>query len=96
MLDLQTAITSSIHPAATTGTQGGAAANAKGSIYSLACSANASVVAAGTTESAIRIIDPRSGQKVAKLLGHDDNIRALAMNADGTLLLSGSSDHTIR
>ncbi len=28
--------------------------------------------------------------------GHSDNIRALVVNDEGTLLLSGSSDHTIR
>lgn len=28
--------------------------------------------------------------------GHSDNIRALLVNDEGTLLLSGSSDHTIR
>lgn len=30
------------------------------------------------------------------LQGHSDNIRALLVNDEGTLLLSGSSDHTIR
>jgi WD repeat-containing protein 48 len=28
--------------------------------------------------------------------GHTDNVRALLLNAEGTLLLSGSSDNTVR
>eukprot|EP00775_Hariotina_reticulata_P005150 gene5150-5390_t len=50
----------------------------------------------GTTESYIRLLDPRSGQKIMKLKGHTDNVRALLLNDEGTLLLSGSSDHTVR
>ncbi len=28
--------------------------------------------------------------------GHEDNVRCLAINADGTRLLSGSSDNSVR
>jgi WD repeat-containing protein 48 len=30
------------------------------------------------------------------LQGHTDNVRALLLNEEGTLLLSGSSDNTVR
>jgi WD repeat-containing protein 48 len=33
---------------------------------------------------------------VAKLRGHTDNVRALQISGDGALLLSGSSDGTIK
>jgi WD repeat-containing protein 48 len=48
------------------------------SIYSLAMNEFGTVVVAGSTENALRVWDPRSCQKVAKLRGHTDNIRALA------------------
>lgn len=54
------------------------------------------IVVAGSTENALRIWDPRSCQKIAKLRGHTDNIRALAVDRSGTQILSGSSDGTIK
>lgn len=54
------------------------------------------VVIAGSTENALRIWDPRSCQKIAKLRGHTDNIRALLVDRSGTQILSGSSDGTVK
>lgn len=58
----------------------------------------------------MRAWDPRSGQKIFKLKGHQDNIKALCVNEEGTLVnttlrssqltfsqcVSGSSDFTLR
>ena len=44
----------------------------------------------------VRLWDPRDGSKVAKLRGHSDNVRALALSHDGTKALSGSSDGTVK
>ena len=44
----------------------------------------------------VRLWDPRAGSKVAKLRGHTDNVRALALSHDGTKALSGSSDGTVK
>lgn len=68
----------------------------KDSIYSLAITHSATLVASGSTEKVIRIWDPRSRQKILKLRGHTDNVRDLVFSKDGSLLLSASSDGTIR
>lgn len=68
----------------------------KESIYSLGMSATGNVLVAGSTEKALRVWDPRSCEKKMKLKGHTDNVKALLVNRDGTQVLSGSSDGTIR
>ncbi|GLC66648.1 hypothetical protein PLESTF_000456600 [Pleodorina starrii] len=67
-----------------------------GSVYALALNPTGTVVAAGTSEALVRLLDPRSGKKIAKLRGHQDTVRALLLNGDGTTLLSGASDGTIK
>lgn len=69
---------------------------AQWSVYSLAMNAAGTLIAAGTTESSIRLIDPRAGRKTSKLRGHTDNVRCVLVNEEGTLVLSGSSDGTIK
>ena len=45
----------------------------------------------------VRLWDPRQWDRDgAQLKGHTDNVRALALSTSGKLLLSGSSDNTIR
>ena len=45
----------------------------------------------------VRLWDPRQWDRDgAQLKGHTDNVRARALSASGKLLLSGSSDNTIR
>ncbi|KAI6197098.1 WD repeat-containing protein 48-like protein [Aphelenchoides besseyi] len=68
----------------------------KNSIYSLAMNQLGTVVIAGSTENALRIWDPRSCQKIVKLRGHADNIRAIVVNREGTQCLSASSDGTVK
>jgi len=54
------------------------------------------VIVSGSTEKVLRAWDPRTCQKLMKLRGHTDNVKALVLNKDGTQCLSGGSDGTIR
>uniref|UniRef100_A0A6I8RD51 WD repeat-containing protein 48 n=1 Tax=Xenopus tropicalis TaxID=8364 RepID=A0A6I8RD51_XENTR len=66
----------------------------KDSIYSLAMNQMGTVIVSGSTEKVLRVWDPRTCQKLMKLKGHTDNVKALTLlNAE---CLSGSSDGTIR
>lgn len=73
----------------------------RSSVYALAVNPAGNVLAAGSPERVVRVWDPRagsgsSGSRIAKLVGHTDNIRAVLVSDDGRHLLSGSSDSTVR
>ena len=42
------------------------------------------VIVSGSTEKVLRVWDPRTCQKLMKLKGHTDNVKALVINRDGT------------
>lgn len=105
-----------------------------GSVYSLAMTPSGTLLAAGSSTAIIRMLDPRSGQKVTeavhgmwgmqmraclllagcavtlpathhcwlmhlqvcKLRGHTDTVRCLLLTADGSKLVSGASDGSIK
>ena len=56
----------------------------KDSIYSLAMNQPGTVIVSGSTEKVLRVWDPRTCQKMMKLKGHMDNVKALVLNRDGT------------
>lgn len=58
------------------------AAGPKASIYALATDPYGSVIASGSPERVIRMWDPRTGKRIAKLVGHTDNIRAILISED--------------
>ncbi|RUS29832.1 WD40-repeat-containing domain protein, partial [Jimgerdemannia flammicorona] len=66
------------------------------SVYALATNPSGTVLVAGSPEKIVLAFDPRSGRRITKLPGHTDNIRALLVSDDGQLILSGSSDTTIK
>ncbi|KAI0631871.1 hypothetical protein C8Q77DRAFT_1061553 [Trametes polyzona] len=72
------------------------AAGPKASVYALATDPYGSVVASGSPERVIRMWDPRSGKRIAKLVGHTDNIRAILISEDAKYLLTGSADASIK
>ncbi|GAA95727.1 hypothetical protein E5Q_02384 [Mixia osmundae IAM 14324] len=66
------------------------------SAYALAVDPTGSVLATGSPVKVIQIWDPRAGSQIARLVGHSDNVRALLISDDAKLVLSGSSDGTIK
>ena len=69
---------------------------ATNSIYCVDTDPAATIVAAGGTEKQLRLWDPRTQEKVMKLRGHKDNIRAVKLSDDGRQCVSASSDGTVR
>ncbi|EIN04141.1 WD40 repeat-like protein [Punctularia strigosozonata HHB-11173 SS5] len=72
------------------------AAGAKASVYAIAADPYGHTIASGSPERVVRIWDPRSGKRVAKLVGHTDNIRSILISEDARYLLTGSSDASIK
>lgn len=55
-----------------------------------------SIIVSGSTENALRIWDPRTCNRIMKLKGHSENVKALVVSVDGSQIISGSSDGTIK
>ncbi|KAI9821832.1 MAG: hypothetical protein M1827_002414 [Pycnora praestabilis] len=68
--------------------------SAKGSVYTL--SVRGSILASGGPESIVRVWDPKSGKRITKFVGHTDNIRDILINQDGDMIMTASSDQTIK
>ncbi|KAK0704914.1 hypothetical protein B0H67DRAFT_592679 [Lasiosphaeris hirsuta] len=66
----------------------------KGSVYAL--SVNSGILASGGPESIVRLWDPKSGKRITKFVGHTDNIRAILVNESGHMVMTASSDQTVK
>lgn len=69
-----------------------------GSVYAVDVDEAANVIASGGPDTMIRLFDPRAGPKfqVCRLDGHTDNVRSIRLDTNGTRIVSGSSDGTVR
>ena len=67
---------------------------AKGSVYAL--SARASIMASGGPESIVRIWDPKTGKRITNFVGHTDNVRDILINQEGDMVMTASSDQTVK
>lgn len=54
----------------------------KSSIYALATDPFGHTIASASPERVVRMWDPRTGKRTAKLVGHTDNIRAILISED--------------
>jgi len=68
--------------------------NDRGSVYALR--AVGSLMASGGPEGIVRMWDPRSGKRVTKFVGHTDNVRDILINEAGDIVMTASSDQTIK
>ena len=66
----------------------------KGSVYAL--SVSQSVLASGGPDAILRLWDPKSGNRVTKFVGHTDNVRDILMNETGDMIMTASSDQTVK
>ena len=66
----------------------------KGSVYALGVTD--SLLASGGPESIVRVWDPRTGKRITKFVGHTDNIRDVLINQDGDMIMTASSDQTVK
>jgi WD40 repeat protein/tRNA A-37 threonylcarbamoyl transferase component Bud32 len=53
-------------------------------------------VALGAADHSICVVDPLTGYEVGRLTGHRDTVSAMTFSADGSQLVSGSADRTVR
>ena len=66
-------------------------------VYALAFSADGTLLASGSQDRVLRLIDTRSNTVVAELRGHGDRISGVAFAPDGKRIASsGFNDHTVR
>lgn len=63
-------------------------------VWSMA--ASNSMVATGSNDHIVRLHDPRSAKRIHDLVGHTDIVRALLISQDEQLVMSCSSDKTIK
>jgi WD40 repeat protein len=65
-------------------------------VYGMAFSTDCRRLAAGCADGAIRLLDVGRRQVVAELRGHREYVHAVDWSPDGTRLISGSGDMTVR
>jgi hypothetical protein len=61
----------------------------KSSIYAITADPFGHAIASGSPERVVRMWDPRSGRRTAKLVGHTDNIRAILISEDSRYVSYG-------
>jgi hypothetical protein len=68
----------------------------KGTVFSVAFTADGRRLASGDFDGTVRVWDVHTGQATRTLNGHEGTVFCVAFAADGRLLASGGSDGTVR
>lgn len=68
----------------------------KGSALSVAVTSDMKILAIGTAGGQIALFAKATGKKLGEVVAHENGVRALRFSADGTTLLSASSDLQLR
>ena len=68
--------------------------SSKGSVYAL--SVRGSIMASGGPENVVRLWDPRTGKRITNFVGHTDNVRDILINNEGDMVMTASSDQSIK
>lgn len=70
--------------------------NSSDRVYSLALNSSGSILASGSSDSAIMVWDLRTNDRAMRLEGHSINIKSLVVSPDGQKIISGGSDSLIK
>ena len=65
-------------------------------VWAIAVSPNGQLVASGTTDGSIQVLDMETGDVLYTLSGHSGPVGALAISPNGRLLVSGSGDRSLK
>ncbi len=65
-------------------------------VFGVALSPDGALIAAGTEEKRVQLVDAQTGVRATSLLGHRDRVGRVAFSADGSRLASASDDGTVR
>lgn len=65
-------------------------------ITALAMNPEGTLLASGGDDGLVKLWDPRTGDRLETLVGHEGSIETLAISPDGTFLVSAGADRTVR
>tara|TARA_B100001758_G_C17788212_1_gene293388 strand:+ start:126 stop:437 length:312 start_codon:yes stop_codon:yes gene_type:complete len=65
-------------------------------VHSLAFSPDGSRIASGGEDTTVRVWDAATGESVATLEGHSQEVISVAFSPDGSRIASGGGDKTVR
>ncbi|MHC5209501.1 MAG: WD40 repeat domain-containing serine/threonine-protein kinase [Planctomycetota bacterium] len=73
-----------------------AAGTGNAEVGSLALAADGRTLACGLSNGRVVLLDIESGERLAELTGHTEDVNAVAISADGLRVVSGSADGSVR